>query len=352
MHASYDWHLQDARQLPRLAQDWDLLNHHGAASPLLDTAFVLPLLSAFGNGTEILASCRMDGRYVGMLLITSHRFGFAIQTWQTFQPSQAPLGLGVWEDGLDWPACLSALLRKLPGISVLLGLTQQDPFVAPRPSDQTSLRTLDYMQTARIVMEGSFDDYWASRGKNLKQNLKKQRLKLARDGVATRLEIITAVDQVKSAVADYARLESAGWKAASGTAVSDNSGQVYFYQEMLENFCRKGQGRIYRYWYGEEVAAMDLCVTGADHIIILKTTYNEQLAAGTSPALLMRQEAMATLFCEAGLNRIEFYGKLLEWHTRWSDDIRTMYHLNVYRWPVLAQCQQGLRKFQQRWLHV
>jgi hypothetical protein len=28
---------------------------------------------------------------------------------------------------------------------------------------------------------------------------------------------------------------------------------------------------------------------------------------------------------------------VMEWHTRWTDEIRTMYHLNGYRWPVLGR---------------
>jgi len=27
----------------------------------------------------------------------------------------------------------------------------------------------------------------------------------------------------------------------------------------------------------------------------------------------------------------------MEWHTRWTDEIRTMYHLNGYRWPLLGR---------------
>jgi hypothetical protein len=27
----------------------------------------------------------------------------------------------------------------------------------------------------------------------------------------------------------------------------------------------------------------------------------------------------------------------MEWHTRWTDEIRTMYHLNGYRWPWLGR---------------
>jgi hypothetical protein len=51
----------------------------------------------------------------------------------------------------------------------------------------------------------------------------------------------------------------------------------------------------------------------------------------------MREEACRRLFEDGRIRRIEFYGRVMEWHTRWTDEVRTMYHLNHYRWPVLAR---------------
>lgn len=41
--------------------------------------------------------------------------------------------------------------------------------------------------------------------------------------------------------------------------------------EYVENFCRQGAGRMYRYWYNDKIAAMDLCIEGNGSIIVLKT---------------------------------------------------------------------------------
>jgi hypothetical protein len=27
----------------------------------------------------------------------------------------------------------------------------------------------------------------------------------------------------------------------------------------------------------------------------------------------------------------------MEWHLRWTDEVRTMYHVNYYRWPGLRR---------------
>lgn len=325
------WSLHPLCAFAPLASEWDRLNRETTHCPLLSSLFLLPLLAQFSSGRERLACCRVDGALQAMLLLEHRDNG----VWQTFQPPQAPLGAWVRRQDFDWTTGLPGLIAALPGMALVLGLTQLDPDRDTRPATSATLHTGDYIRTARITLTGSFEDYWNRRGRNLRQNLKKQHSKLARDGIVTRLQISTAPHEVAQAVTDYSRLESAGWKAHGGTAVQNDDRQGRFYRAMLENFCSAGRGRIYRYWYNQQLAAMDLCIEGPDSLIVLKTTYDEQLAGSTSPALLMRQEAVAQLFAESRLLRIEFYGKVLDWHTRWSDEIRTLFHVTLYRWRVL-----------------
>jgi len=209
--------------------------------------------------------------------------------------------------------------------------------LAPRPPDAGNAATLDYIDTARITLAGSFDEYWEARGKNLRANLKKQRARLAREGVAARLEIVRAPEDVAAAVADYGRLESTGWKGQQGTAVDAGNEQGRFYRAMLEEFCARGAGSIYRYWFDDRLVAMDLCVEDGEQIVILKTAYDETVPSSLSPALLMREEQVRQLFDERRLARIEFYGRVMEWHQRWTSEVRTLYHVNFYRWPALRR---------------
>ena len=232
--------------------------------------------------------------------------------------------------------------------ALMLGLTQCDPMLMARPGGAHSF---DYIRTARITVQGTFDDYWNARGKNLRNNLKKQRNRLRQDGIATRLEIVRASEDMAGAVADYGRLETTGRKATEGTAVAADNDQGRFYRTMLEALARRGAASVYRYWLdglaGPEVsrlAAMDLCVEGGGCIVILKTAYDEALGPQLSPALLMREDATRGLFDEGRFERIEFYGRVMEWHTRWTDEIRTMYHLNGYRWPFLGRLRAGAAK--------
>jgi len=328
------WHAVPAAAFADHAQRWRALHAGSAASPLLAAEFVEASLAVFGSGDEVLAWHGSLENPDTMAILKPARFGI----WNTFQPAQAPVGIWLQRDAQVAAASLPGLLRALPGPALALGLTQCDPALMARPADGATLRTLDYIRTARITIEGAggFEAYWQARGKNLRSNLKKQRNRLRQDGIETRLEICREPAQMAQAVTDYGRLEGSGWKAAGGTAVDAANEQGRFYEALLEAFARRGAASVYRYWLGDRLAAMDLCVEGGGCIVVLKTAYDESLAHGLSPALLMREEACRSLFEGGRFARIEFYGRVMEWHLRWTEEVRTMYHLNAYRWPGLA----------------
>ncbi|THC41688.1 GNAT family N-acetyltransferase [Massilia sp. Mn16-1_5] len=330
------WTLRPAREFARHAEDWSRL--HAALAPqqassLLAAAFVAPLVASFGRGDELLACLREEGRIRAMAIVHPSRRG----AWSTFQPAQAPVGLWLQEEGLDTATAARSLLGTLPGFPLLLALTQMDPHLSPRPQDGPLTRTLDYIDTARVTLDGSFDDYWNARGKNLRGNLKKQRARLEREGVTTRMVVDRAPAAMAQAVSDYGRLETAGWKGSEGTAVSSENAQGRYYRAMLEGMAANGAASVYRYYFGEQLVAMDLCVEDGDSIVVLKTAYDESVPSNLSPTLLMREEATRKLFEAGRFTRLEFYGRVMEWHTRWTEEVRTMYHVNYYRWPGLAR---------------
>jgi len=330
------WRTAPAAQLAAFARQWEDLHRMAAASPLLAFDFVAPLLEQFGSGRERLAVCERDGAVLAMAIVTPARRG----SWTTFQPAQAPVGLWLQRPGLELEALLAALLRALPGLPLVFGLTQMDPALMPRPAATARLATLDYIDTAWVPLAGGFDDYWQARGKNLRSNLKKQRARLEKEGVALSLRVSRDPADMAQAVADYARLESSGWKEGCGTAVHADDAQGRYYRAMLEALCRRGAGRVYRYYFGERLVAMDLCIEDGEIIVVLKTAYDESVPKQLSPTLLMREEAVRTLFEEERLRRIEFYGRVMEWHLRWTEQVRTMYHVNYYRWPGLRRLHQ------------
>ena len=338
------WTLHPASAFASYAQRWEQLNNETARSPLLAAPFVAPLIKEFGKGSELLVCYERDGKMLAMGIVTPHKRG----VWETFQPSQAPIGMWLMHSELDMDKLLSELIRSLPGMPLVLGLTQRDPEINPRPQDSARIRTVDYVNTARILIKGTFEEYWGARGKNLRANLRKQRTKLEKEGIVARLETTCAAEDMAAALADYGRLESAGWKAKTGTAIHPDNAQGRFYLAMLEGFARRGAARVYRYWFNDKVVSMNLCIEGNGSLIVLKTTYDEHMTSHYSPAFLMREETCQQMFAEQKFDRLEFYGKVMEWHIRWTDESRTMYHINHYRWPMLPGLEAAVKKARAR----
>jgi hypothetical protein len=85
---------------------------------------------AFGSGRELLAICEQAGAVAAMAIVVPSKRG----SWTTFQPAQAPLGLWLQQPQLDLEALLASLVRALPGLPLVFGLTQMDPVLTPRPA--------------------------------------------------------------------------------------------------------------------------------------------------------------------------------------------------------------------------
>lgn len=323
------WQLYPICEFAHYQTQWDQLNSRAANTPLLSSDFVKPLLKHFATGQEQLAIHGNPNQPNAMAILTKRKW----LVWETFQPSQAPLGLWLQEATESTADLLSSIRKALPFPTLLVGITQQDPDLLPRPEPVPGLSTLDYIQTARVTLNGSFDDYWARRGKNLRQNLNRQRNRLQREGTTTSLKIVDTLEEIEAAIIEYGRLESAGWKSAGGTAIHIDNNQGKFYRDMLSNFCRDQDTLIFQYYYDDQLVATDLCIKDARSLIILKTTYDETITT-SSPAILMRQEAFEYIFNNRLVERIEFYGKVMDWHTKWSDEVRMIYHINSFYFHI------------------
>lgn len=333
-----NWMVVASSEFARYRAEWDRLNAVGPNSGLLHSDFIEPLLQHFGDERVVLAIGGPVGAPHALALLHSPRFG----CWETFQPSQLPVGpwLNLSEQPL--PQVLDELARVLLAPVITIALTQQDPAFYTRPAHSHAVDTLDYIHTARITIDQPFTTYWQQRSKNLRHNLNRQFNRLEREGIQPRLERLDQPALMAAGVRDYGVLESAGWKSEQGTAIHPDNAQGRFYTALLERFCRRGMGRIYRYWYNDQLVTTDLCIVHAGTLIILKTTFDESITT-SSPAMLMRRAYFADIFAEGDIHTIEFYGQVMDWHTKLTEDIRTLYHVNYYPLPAVNALYRRLR---------
>lgn len=264
-----------------------------------------------------------------MLLVRKRRTGF----WETFQPAQAPLGLVLIGPGQDTFGVVQKIIRALPGPALGLSLLQQDPdFTDLKNLNSRQMGFVDYIDTPKLTLSGSFEDYWRVQGKEIDSthNLTKRLRRLTRLNFRMTLRVDRHPDRVAECVAQHGMLEQTGWKGREGTAVTAENQQGAFYKEMLVNFCERNEGVIYRLYFNDDMAASQLALERNGMLIFLKTAYDEKQKE-LSPGFLLQLEILKFLHTEGRVKRIEFYGRVRNWHAKWRAQTRTMYHINCDR---------------------
>lgn len=339
------WTLHPAsHSFPLYRETWDALNRANGNHLLLDSALVALLLRHFAS-PKVLLAVSNSPHQPGLALVEQTRPGL----WQTFQPSQAPLGLIVLGSREHVDRQMHDLIRSLPGFALGLAILQQDPdftcFTHLTPGPDVEI--VPHIRTARLTMSGTFEDYWGARDRHFVRDLARRRRRLTERGVRLELAIARQPTQVAEAIREYGLLEAAGWKAAKGTAISPDNQQGVFYRELLEHFCGQDEGVIYRLLLDGKTVAANVGVERNGMLIVLKTTYDARIHS-YSPGSLLDEDMRRILFTEGRIKVEEFYGPFKDWQAKWTDEARTLYHLNFYRTPLVAGVRRALKALSAR----
>jgi CelD/BcsL family acetyltransferase involved in cellulose biosynthesis len=338
------WQRLNARVLvddAALRADWNRLNDCRLGVPILHADAVAAALTVFGDGREQLFVGRLGTDVAAMFVLQPQ----GRLRWSTFQPSQLPLGCWVATAEFALDDLARQMMRSgAAGLCLAISVTQVDPLQAERGGDAADNRHIDYIPTSWLEVSGSFEEYWAARGKNLRQNARKQRNKLATDGIAARMRLMRDVAEVAPALARYGTMEGAGWKAQQGTAILPDNDQGRFYDRLLRDAAARGEALITEYLFDDCTVAMNFGLLRAGIWIVLKTTYDETVPNALSPASLLREDELQHIFGGGEIRRIEYYGRTMDWHTKLTDRQRTLYHLTAYRWPWVKRLVERRRR--------
>lgn len=336
---TYKWRLTRINADSPELDAWSAIYREQDATPLLHPDFLHASLTAFGGRGMRLGICMRADEVVAACILGP----FDVARITTFQPSQAPIGFWLQREELPMVELLRSLSKLLSPWTLSIAVTQQDPSRLMRPECHNELIVSDYIDTARISINTDWESYWGGRGSNLRHNIKRANAKLANAGKTVELRVITKPTDIPEAVAIYADIESRSWKASEGTAVGVGSAQARFYSDLLGRFATRRCACCFQLLIDGQTAATDLCIRGKDEIIILKTTYDTEFK-DFSPAFLMRELAFKRLFAESWCRRIEFYGRVMDWHLKWTDEVRQMYHVTTFRYAGVRFLWQAIKR--------
>ena len=317
------------------APAWDDVNQRlFNSNPMLHSGFVDALLKHFGTGQEKLCILKPLDAPQAMCILKPGGYGI----WSTFLPSQAQIGPSLMVDS----SSIAALIRELPGVVGGLDLLCCDPAFGDLTAGSKSAFNKDHALTMNVRLDGDFETYWAQRSKQLKKNLRRYERKTEDYKVARSFRRISSRSDIPEAVSRYAELESKGWKGKVGTAVSADSAQGYFYTDVMKRFADRDSAFVFELWLGDKLAASRLAVSSPGMIVILKTTYDEDLEK-YAPGRQLLHEVIKNCFEIYPGNVIEFYTDANSDQLAWATGQRWIKHLNFPRSALTNRLYQLAR---------
>lgn len=311
------------------AADWDRLNEHlFQCNPMLESRFVDALLRHFGDGSERLCIFHTAGVARSMCLLRQRGPGF----WASFLPAQAQIGPALMET----PDSVNLLFPGLPGIVGQIDFLCNDPAYGDLSGrGYPGRETRDHALTMEIRLTGDFEQYWAKRSRKLVQNMARHERRLQTDGVAVRWTQIDNAADIEAAVWRYATLESRGWKGKGRTAITIDNAQGRFYQDVMARFAGASQATVHELWLNERLAASRLAIHTGRTLVMLKTSYDEELSKYAPGRLLLRRVIQDAHERFPG-GVIEFYTDADIDQLAWSTDRRWVRHVSLYRSAAAA----------------
>ncbi len=337
------WTLLSISEFKIYSLDWQhIVDKFHSQHPLLDIRFVTPLIEEFGGDNTLLAIESNNNETVAAMLLTSPRRGVI----DIFSPSQCQISLAVGKPHTRKNSMFIGLLDTIPGYGWLLGIKNYDMDYSNLVThEDTRVESMEYGNTMSLKIEGSFENYWKERSRNLRKNIKRYLRRAENDGVKIWWEELTAENEMKMAVRRYGDLESAGWKGENGTAIHADNKQGKFYAKILENFAHENNSRVYNLYLDNQLISSRLTIKQNGIMVILKTTYDERYAK-YAPGKLLLYFIIKNAFEKGELDLIEFYTRATTDQLQWCTHHRMIYHLNIYRSGYLKRfitMARGLR---------
>lgn len=328
------WRIYSYHQFNEVATQWDSLNRASLNQPILESDFIKVCMECFATDNQVIALCEDAQGPLAIGVFT--QIGPA--HYVTFQPSQAPLGLFLVRHNLLTDDIMRSLAKALPGVVLFIDLLQQDSqFIECDCPDK--IISTPYIVTGRLALSSNFDSFFASLGKNMRQNHNKVINRCQKQAITLQAQCLTSADDVVDSINTFGDFESNGWKGNSGTAVSIENQQGQFYIALLKHYANKQQAEIWHYKADGQTIAIDLCIKSNTTLIILKTAYNEEFKK-LSPALQLKFDILKHHFQSPnnqGINSVEFFGKAMEWHKRFNSELREIKHFSYFTQPLLLK---------------
>lgn len=177
-----------------------------------------------------------------------------------------------------------------------------------------------------LDIDRPWEEYWRDiMSSETRRTIDRQGRRLARLGTITSVIHQTA-QGVEDGFGDLMKIETESWKRSAGEIVASHPVVASFYSDISKTFAGIGKaGVAVLYLDRAPICAAILLITDC-RILILKSSYTEQLAKH-SPGTQLFKQVLAHAFSK-GFKEVDFYGKMA-FTQRWTKDEQRFIDLEI-----------------------
>lgn len=291
----------------QFAREWDALAARASEpNPFFERWFLLPSLKHLSPGSQVtIKTLRIDGEMLGLLPVSRvwNYYGYPLPHASVWLHANAFCGAPLVARGFEqafWGALLDHFDRhsRKAAFLHLPHLPAEGPVHAALDHVLCDTRrpafTVETLERAMLAADCDAETYLnASMSAKKRKELRRQRKRLEDEG-SLAFERENGLDGIEQWIADFLRIEAAGWKGEAGSALANAPATQRFFTETLFEAARAGRlERLALKLDGKAIAmlATFLAPPGA---YSFKTTFDEAYAR-FSPGLLLQLENLDLL---------------------------------------------------------
>jgi CelD/BcsL family acetyltransferase involved in cellulose biosynthesis len=334
--------------LERLSPEWDALADRLGAVPFLRPGWVAAWWEAFGQGVLEPQTIRTDGRLTALValyrpawrapafktepfpLTARRRTLRATVNWHT------PKAGFVAEDASAAGALARALVSRGEQLVSLA-------FFGPSETGLLEFRTAAESAGYRLLLStlppspyvdvvGEWREYQAGLDGDLLRDLRRRRRRLEDQGDVT-FEVADGRERLEALLAEGLTVETSGWKAARGSAISSRDETTRFYTEAARWAAERGWLRLSFLRIDGRAVAFQYGIEDGGVYYFLKGGYDPAFHRFAPGKLLV--QAMLNRAFDGGLARFDFLGGDEPWKLEWTATCRERVIVHAFA-PSLA----------------
>lgn len=300
-----------------LREEWDALADRAAGQPWVRPGWVDAWWRAFGAGPLEIMALRHNGELAAVLPLC-RRMGAlsSVTNWHTPEFDAVGEESAVAE-------LIAKLLRRRPRrmsmafVNADVGASFALREIAKRRGYRLIVRPLEH--SPYIATDIGWTTYLAARDGKMLRELRRRRRLLEREG-ALSFSIERGGELLEQLVDEGFRVEAAGWKGESGSAVASDPATLSFYHQVARWASSRGALRLGFIRLDGRAIAFDFSIEEDGVHYLLKTGFDPDFSR-FSPGKLLRYKMIEHTF-DAGLRFYEFLGSNNPWKDEWTQLLR------------------------------